>query len=277
LTGVDILNRLTSALILALRPALVNRFGPGRAGAQGMIVGPIHLTGIVIIVGNYGSGKTEVAINLAVYQKRQGLGVKVADLDLVNPYFRTREARKTLTAMGIEVILPPERLLQADLPILMPQVGGLIGDPGDLAILDVGGDDAGATVLAALQHQLAPLAARVTVLQVVNPFRPNTGSVEGCQRMRRAIEASARMPVNRWVGNAHMLEETSLADFQLGLDFMGSLETESGLGVAFVTVLHDLLPGIETERLPWAVLPIHRQLVPPWRKPAGFGSDGAQN
>jgi hypothetical protein len=228
------------------------------------------LTGVVIIVGNYGSGKTEVAINLAVHQKQRGIDVRLADLDLVNPYFRTREARRTLEAMGIGVILPPERLMQADLPILMPQVAGLIKEPGDLAILDAGGDDAGAMVLSALQHAFEKLKGPVTMMQVVNPFRPNTGSIDGCLNMRRAIENRARMPVDKWVGNAHMLEETTLEDFQFGCDFMASLQEASGLDVEFVTAPQKLSPLIETEQLKWPVLPIHRQLVPPWKKTEGL-------
>ncbi len=230
----------------------------------------IFLAGLVIVAGNYGSGKTEVAVNLAVHQKQQGLNVRVADLDLVNPYFRTREVRRALEAMGIEVILPPEPLLQADLPILMPQVAGMIKNPGDLAILDVGGDDAGATVLAALHHAFAELQGSVTMIQVVNPYRPNTASAQGCLDMRRAIEASARKPVDKWVGNTHMLEETTLEHFQFGLEFMEALQKKSGLKVAFVTAPHDLVPLIETEQLRWPVLPIHRQLVPPWTKAVGF-------
>ena len=110
----------------------------------------INLNGLVVIVGNYGSGKTEVSINLAVYRKRAGLNVGIADLDIVNPYFRTREARNTLTDLGIKVILPPEQYLQADLPVLSPTIAGMIRDSADLLILDVGGDDAGAKVLSAL-------------------------------------------------------------------------------------------------------------------------------
>ena len=71
----------------------------------------IDLTGIVVVVGNYGSGKTEVSINLAVHRKRAGVDVRIADLDLVNPYFRTREAKGQLADLGIEVILPPEQYL----------------------------------------------------------------------------------------------------------------------------------------------------------------------
>ena len=88
--------------------------------------------------------------------------------------------------------------------------------------------------------------------------------------MRRAIETRARMPVNKWVGNAHMLEETSLEHFQFGREFMGSLQKASNLDVEFVTAPYELLPFIDMERLGWPVLPIHRQLVPPWKKAAGF-------
>ena len=102
----------------------------------------IDLQGIVVIVGNYGSGKTEVSINLAVNKKRAGVDVKIADLDLVNPYFRTREARHQLSMLGIDMALPPEEYLQADLPILSPVVAGLIKNPVELTIIDDGGDDA---------------------------------------------------------------------------------------------------------------------------------------
>ena len=230
----------------------------------------IRLSGVVIIVGNYGSGKTEVAVNLAFHHRQLGLRVQVADLDLVNPYFRAREARSALENMGIGVILPPEELLQADLPILVPQVAGLIDEPGELAILDAGGDDVGATVLAALQQAFRRMEGTVSMMQVINPFRPNTESIEGCLRMRRAIEDKARIRVTKWIGNAHMLDDTSLDHFRRGHDFMRALQDTSGLGVEFITAPHELLPLIDKEQSDWPVLPIHRQLVPPWKKAVRF-------
>ena len=226
----------------------------------------IQLTGVVIIVGNYGSGKTEVAVNLAFHHKQLGMQVQVADLDLVNPYFRAREARKILEKTGIGVILPPERLMQADLPILVPQVAGLIGGSADLAILDVGGDDVGATVLAALQQAFRGMEGPVAMMQVINPYRPNTESIDGCIRMRRAIENKACLQVGKWIGNAHMLEDTALEHFRYGHDFMRDLQESSGVGVEFITAPHQLLPMIDTEQMDWPVLPIRRQLVPPWKK-----------
>jgi len=86
----------------------------------------IDYNDIVIIVGNYGSGKTEVSVNLAVTERLAGKSVHLADLDLVNPYFRTREARKELRMLGIEVVLPAEQYMKADLPILSPGVSAMI-------------------------------------------------------------------------------------------------------------------------------------------------------
>ncbi len=226
----------------------------------------IGLSGIVIIVGNYGSGKTEVSINLAMHQRCRGIRVRIADLDLVNPYFRTREARKTLESMGIEVVLPPEQLMHADLPILVPKVAGILRSPGGLTILDVGGDDVGATVLASLADVFSEQDQPMHLYQVVNPFRPNTETVEGCLKMRAAIESRARMTVTRWVGNAHMQDETTVNHVYQGDAFMASLEEAGDVPVKFITTPRLLMPELDMGRLHYAVLPIHRQLMPPWRK-----------
>ena len=224
----------------------------------------IDLEGIVVIVGNYGSGKTEVAINLALARKKAGIDVRVADLDLVNPYFRTREAKVTLARRGIEVVLPPEQYLHADLPILSPAVAGLIRRPSQLTLLDVGGDGVGATVLSALAD---PLKDRpVCMLQVVNPFRPFTDTVEGCLKIRREIEQASRLTVSGLIGNSNLIDETTPADIYSGYDFVAALSEETGLPLAFVTLPKPLLPEVDTARFGCPVLTIDRQLLPPWKR-----------
>jgi len=225
-----------------------------------------RLTGIVVIVGNYGSGKTEVSINLAVNRKRAGLDVRVADLDLVNPYFRTREARAQLSELGIDVVLPPEKYLQADLPILSPVIAGLIRRPSQLTLIDAGGDDVGATVLATLAEPFRD--KRVHMLQIVNPFRPFTDTMSGCLKMRDDIEKASKMTVSGIVGNANLLDETVIEDIYKGYDFVKALSVESGLPLEFISVAIELLPEIDVERFSCPVLPIERQLVPPWKKAA---------
>ena len=224
----------------------------------------IELEGIVLIVGNYGSGKTEVSINLAANRKKSGLEVRVADLDLVNPYFRTREAEGQLSKLGIELVMPEVQFLQADLPILHPAVAGMIRRPSQLTILDVGGDGAGATVLAALADALK--GKEIKVLQVVNPFRPHTDSVEGCLKIKDDIETSSKLSVNGIIGNANLIDETTLGHLYEGHDFVQGLSEKSGLRLEFVTAAVDLLPGVDKRRFLCPVLPIERQLVPPWKK-----------
>ena len=228
----------------------------------------INLDGLVVIVGNYGSGKTEVSINLAVYRKRAGLNVGIVDLDIVNPYFRTREARNTLTDLGIKVILPPEQYLQADLPVLSPTIAGMIRDSGDLMILDVGGDDAGAKVLSALADAFR--GKKVHMLQVVNPLRPQTSTVSGCVSMRHEIEKAAQLTITGLIGNANLIDETSAEDIYSGYEFVQTVSQSSGLPLEFITVSQELLPNIDMKRFSCAVLPIARQLVPPWLKVSEF-------
>jgi hypothetical protein len=222
------------------------------------------IKGIFIIVGNFGSGKTEVSINLAVNQKRAGVDVKIADLDLVNPYFRTREARKALAKLGIEVVVPEEKYLQADLPILSPVISGLIRQPSDLTLIDAGGNDVGTTVLAALADSFRN--KRVHMLQVVNPFRPFTDTIESCLKMRDEIERASKMTINGIIGNANLIDETSVDDIYNGYDFVKTLSGETRLPLKFITAPVELLPDIDMGRFSCPVLPIERQLVPPWKK-----------
>lgn len=229
----------------------------------------INLTGVVVIVGNYGSGKTEVSINLAVHRKRDGMDVRIADLDLVNPYFRTREARGPLSEMGVEIVLPPEQYLQADLPILSPRVAGMIRQPSQLTLLDVGGDGVGATILATLEDELKGKPLRV--LQVVNPLRPFTETVEGCLKVRKQIEQASKLAVDGIIGNANLIDETTADDIYDGYDFVNGLCEYSRLPLEFITVSRELLPVVDSRRFACPVLAIERQLVPPWQKPVPFG------
>jgi len=229
----------------------------------------INLGGIVGIVGNYGSGKTEISINLAVNRKRAGVDVRIADLDLINPYFRTREAKTPLNDLGIGVVVPNKEYLQADLPILNPAIAGLIRKPAQLTLLDVGGDDAGATVLSSLADHLR--TQQVTLLQVVNPNRPFTDTIAGCLKIKAEIETAARLSITGLIGNANLIDETTVDDIYEGYEFVNGLSKESGLPLEFITVATELLPKIDMQRFNCPVLVLERQLVPPWKKASRLG------
>ncbi|MFH1980256.1 MAG: cobalamin biosynthesis protein CbiA [Pseudomonadota bacterium] len=224
--------------------------------------GAIDVSGINVIVGTYGSGKTEVTINLALHAKASGKDVAVADLDLVNPYFRTREVRLLLAQKGIDLVLPPPMYLNADLPILTPAVSGLIRAPRELTILDLGGEGVGVTVLAALADSLA--GRQLQVWQVINPNRPGATTADGCREMQAKIERSARLSVTGYIGNAHMMADTTVADIMAGYRFCRDLADAAGKPLAFVTAPAHLLPALDTDSLSCPVLAIYRQLVPPW-------------
>jgi hypothetical protein len=224
----------------------------------------LRLEGIIVIVGNYGSGKSEVAVNLAIHHRLAGMTVRIADLDLVNPYFRSREAAARLNELGIDVVLPSQPYRKSELPVLSPAVAGLVRQPGELAILDAGGDNVGALVLAALGDAFA--GRRPQVLQVINPLRPATATRAGCLKIRREIEASARLTVTGLAGNANLIDETTLREIADGYAFMQDLSAKSGLPLMFITVADELLPQVEVDSFACPILRIRRQLVPPWKK-----------
>ncbi len=224
---------------------------------------PIDLSGLVLIIGNYGSGKTEVSLNLAVRSAEQGNRTSIADLDIVNPYFRTREAREILMEKGIEVVTPAPMYKDADLPILVPRVSGLIGQATQgLALLDVGGDDAGAKVLRTLADAFR--GVEYQMLQVVNHLRPFTDTVEGCANIRRSIEASCGMTVTGIIGNSHLMEETTAQTILDGYDFAREVARDGNLELEFITADETLLTEIDREAVGCEILPLKRMLLPPW-------------
>ncbi|MCF8114367.1 MAG: cobalamin biosynthesis protein CbiA [Desulfotignum sp.] len=224
----------------------------------------LDFTGIVVVVGNYGSGKTETAINLAVACRKTGMGVNIADLDLVNPYFRTREARIPLEALGIQVILPDRQYMFADLPILAPAVADIIRQPSDLTILDAGGDDVGVTVLGALASVLKDKPVRM--LQVINAFRPFTNDVAGCIKIKQEIEASAKLNVTGLVSNANLMDETSASHIHQGYDLVKSVADHAQVPLEFITAPPGILTEHDLAHFLCPVLPIDRKLLFPWKR-----------
>jgi len=106
---------------------------------------------------------------------------------------------------------------------------------------------------------------------VVNPYRPNTDSVAGCLKIKAEIETAARLPVTGLIGNANLIDETTVDVIYEGYEFVNELSKESNLPLKFITVPSGLLPNIDLERLNCPVLVLERQLVPPWKKASRLG------
>ena len=217
---------------------------------------------VVLIVGNYGSGKTEVAVNLAI-RLRERQAISIADLDIVNPYFRCREARGEMESLGIRVINPEGDYQAADLPIILPEIRGLVRDGEETLILDVGGDDVGARVLGSLADVFAdqPYA----MLQVLNAKRPFTETVAGCLKIRSEIEAASRLRITGLVSNTHLLEDTDTATVLEGLRLAQEVGKAAELPVSFVTVNESLRGEFDAQEPGCPVLWVKRRMLPPWK------------
>ena len=142
---------------------------------------------VTLLVGHFGSGKTEIALNGALELAAVGEAVTLADLDVVKPYFRSRSARQLLAERGIELIAPAGECVHADLPIIVPQVRTALRNPSRRTIMDVGGDDTGARVLGSLSDAIA--RSETDCLVVLNFRRPSTQNPKQAVSMVREIEA----------------------------------------------------------------------------------------
>ncbi len=230
----------------------------------------IRLQPVVIFIGNYGSGKTEVSVNFALHQIEKNMPVRIVDLDIVNPYFRSREVRETMKEYGIEVIVPQDQFLQADLPVVVPQMKGAIQNENGCSILDVGGDDVGATVLGSFKQAISQ--AHVDLLQVVNVKRPFTETVEGALRISAEIEQAAKQNVTGIVGNSHLMGDTDVATIREGYEYAQEVAAAKGVPLAFITCEKRLLPELDPGEFACPVLPIERLLLPPWQRREKLGS-----
>ncbi len=218
---------------------------------------------IVGFVGAYGSGKTEVAVNYASQVAAAGRTVTIADLDIVNPYFRCREATEALEERGIEVIIPRGANRHAELPILLPEIRGLLSRARGVRILDVGGDDVGARALSHLAPDF-PAPGEYELVQVVNQRRPFTDTVQGCLTMRAQMEGSSRLRITGLVGNTHLIEETTPEVVLDGYEFTRQVAAEMALPLWMVVVPSWLRGDIDLARFDVPVLVIDRQMNPPW-------------
>ncbi len=183
-----------------------------------------------IIVGHYGSGKTEFSVNYALKLKQTNENVSIIDLDIVNPYFRSRERWELLEENNIKVIGGNlgHLNLNSDLPALSGEIGGYIDKEDYINVLDVGGDGVGAKVLSRYSKQLTD--GGYEMYMVINANRPNTKTVEDIKDYIKEIEFTSRLKVSGIINNTHMLNETTIEDIlkghKLALEVCSELDLE---------------------------------------------------
>lgn len=162
---------------------------------------------IQILVGEFGSGKTELAIHHALWLASQGKKTAIVDIDIAKPYFRTRENRTLLEAAGVYVVAPEQRLANADLPIMPQDLTRILYDNSYQVVLDVGGGES-AIALGQLRPQFEANGYEATM--VVNTRRPFTADSEGIIRTLRRIEVVSRLTITGLIANTNLASETTV-------------------------------------------------------------------
>lgn len=185
---------------------------------------------VLVFVGGYGAGKTQVSISMALRKAALNLPVAFVDLDLINPYFRSREMVEFFQQKGVEAVQPKGDLAFAENPSLVPEIEGALRNQEKHVILDVGGDPTGATILGRYQPFLRQ--DDVAVLQVVNTFRPFSTHVDEIIKLKGDLEDKSRLKVQGWINNSNLQDWTTLTDWEKGQTILEELARKTGIPIA---------------------------------------------
>ena len=205
---------------------------------------------VLLLCGHYGSGKTNIAVNLAQAIKREHPTVTLADLDIVNPYFRSKDSAAELDEAGIRLICSNYANSNVDIPSLPPDLYALTDDRSMRAIIDVGGDDRGALVLG----RLAPSILEENdyeMLMVINCYRPLTRDAASTVEVMREIECAGGIRFTALVNNSNLGVETTAEDVLASMRYADEVAAMSGLPVVMTTAdeklqneLQDKIPNL---------------------------------
>ncbi len=196
---------------------------------------------MIVLVGNYGSGKTEIAINLAVKAAGEGLRTLVIDLDKVNDYFRMSDKVSLLAQKQINLVSPTFAGQGVTPSSMSAAVASAFTDGWDLVIFDVGGDAAGALSLGRYHPDFAAWEGDLAVWDIVNVFRPMSETPEKILKLKEQLEGFARLPVTALVNNSNLLNYASAGDLRRGYGVIRETSERSGLPVALTTGRREFL------------------------------------
>lgn len=191
-----------------------------------------------IITGHYGSGKTNVAVNMALDLKKSGKNVTIVDIDIVNPYFRTADFKSMLEAEGINVITPTFANTNLDMPALPASVNAVFNDGDNYVIIDVGGDDAGATALGRYSKDIEK--SDYDLYYVINKYRYLTKEPSEAVELLNEIEAVARVKATKLINNSNLGDETTVEIIKNTFDFADEISRLTSLPIAFTCCKRDI-------------------------------------
>ena len=199
---------------------------------------------LTILCGHYGSGKTNVAVNVATELKKTRDTVTVADLDIVNPYFRTKDSAAYFEEQGIRLICSAYANSNVDIPALPQEMYALTDDRSMTAVLDIGGDDRGALVLGRLAPKIL-LENNYEMLMVINCYRPLTRDAASTLEVMAEIEYAGGIRFTGLVNNSNLGAMTTAEDVLASRDYAEEVARLSGLPIVMTSVRQDLYPAVE--------------------------------
>lgn len=213
-----------------------------------------------VFTGNYGSGKTEISLNLAFTAAKEKKTTLV-DLDIVNPYFRTGEKAEELEKAGIHVLMPVFAMTTVDIPALPAEIQSVFESTSGQVIFDVGGDDTGAAALGRYYPSFMKKRADTTVVFVINCMRPLTMEKNDILDLAERIQNRARLKIDLFINNTNLGDETTPEMVENGEKTVMACAKCFGVSQVFTAGKKDVL---ERCSLQTPVMEIARHMVPEW-------------
>ncbi len=199
---------------------------------------------ITIFSGHYGSGKTNVAVNYALWLRENALEVSIADLDIVNPYFRTKDSMKILGKKGIKLISSEYANSNVDVPALPPETYGMLHNKKQHCVIDVGGDDRGALALGRYSDGIME-DGDYELLFVINKYRPLTRNADMTLEIMAEIEKACHMKFTAIVNDSNLGDETTAEDVMDSVSYANEVSEKASLPIKMTTVKSDLYDALK--------------------------------
>lgn len=194
---------------------------------------------VTLFAGHYGSGKTNIAVNYALKLKKDGENVVIADLDIVNPYFRTKDSKDVLEKNGIKLISSEFANSNVDFPALPQEMYEVTDNKSEFAVLDIGGDDRGAYALGRYTPSIKE-ENNYEMLLVINKYRPLTADAESVVEIMREIELAGGIAFTGIVNNSNLGEETTAQTVLNSVEYASEVSRITGLPVKMTSVQQSL-------------------------------------
>lgn len=216
---------------------------------------------IEIYAGHFGSGKSEIVLNKAIFLRQLGEKVHIIDFDIVKPYFRSRELYNYLKQQNINLIRPDGGLENADLPVVSSKILAALTSVEGKILFDVGGDSLGVIPLNIFKPHFEKQG--YTMYFILNPYRPFTGDLISVTKMLTEIEEASHLKIGGIISNPNLGQSTSLNDLLDGYERVNQIADNLGLPVSLTTVTKQYYTAV-AQKKSGPLLPIDNYLLPPW-------------